>query len=190
MYNFFRFFVASLFKHDVTSRRLFQQKIATHVADRIDEIDAQILDLLQDNGRMKRNEIAEQVGLSLPSVSERMRKLEERGVIEGYRVHLAPRRLNFDIAAFIAVRVDGSENYESFIERATVLPEVLEVHSITGEGSHLLKVRLKNTAALEKLLFQIQRWPGVHGTLTSMVLSTFKESSRLPVEPMELFLDE
>lgn len=160
------------------------------MADRLDEIDTQILELLQDNGRMKRNEIAEHVGLSLPSVSERMRKLEERGVIEGYHATLAPKRLNFDIAAFISVRVDGSKNYEAFIDRATALPEVLEVHSITGEGSHLLKVRLKNTGALERLLYQIQRWPGVHGTLTSMVLSTFKESSRLPVEPMDLFMDE
>ena len=158
--------------------------------DRIDEIDAQILELLQANGRIKRNEIAEHVGLSLPSVSERMRKLEERGVIEGYRARLAPKRLNFDIAAFIRVRVDGSENYQAFIERAMAVPEILEVHSITGEGSHLLKVRLKNTGALERLLFQIQRWPGVHGTLTSMVLSTFKESDRLPVEPMDLLLDE
>jgi Lrp/AsnC family leucine-responsive transcriptional regulator len=139
---------------------------------------------------MKRNEIAEHVGLSLPSVSERMRKLEERGVIHGYHARLAPRRLNFDIAAFISVRVDGSKNYEGFIERASALPEVLEVHSITGEGSHLLKVRLKNTAALERLLYNIQRWPGVHGTLTSMVLSTFKETSNLPVEPMDLFMEE
>lgn len=139
---------------------------------------------------MKRNEIAEHVGLSLPSVSERMRKLEERGVIEGYHARLVPKRLNFDIAAFIRVGVDGSANYEAFIERATALPEVLEVHSITGEGSHLLKVRLKNTRALERLLYQIQRWPGVHGTLSSMVLSTFKESNRLPVEPMDLYTDE
>lgn len=139
---------------------------------------------------MKRNEIAEHVGLSLPSVSERMRKLEERGVIEGYYARLAPKRLNFDIAAFIRVRVDGSENYEAFIKRACELPDVLEVHSITGEGSHLLKVRLKNTGTLERLLYQIQRWPGVHGTLTSMVLTTFKESSRLSVEPMDLFTDE
>ncbi len=160
------------------------------MADRLDEIDTQILELLQDNGRMKRNEIAEHVGLSLPSVSERMRKLEERGVIEGYHASLSPKRLNYDIAAFIRVRVDGSKNYEAFIERATAMPEVLEVHSITGEGSHLLKVRLKNTGALERFLYQIQRWPGVHGTLTSMVLSTFKESSRLPVEPMDLFMDE
>lgn len=156
------------------------------MVDRIDEIDARILELLQERGRIKRNVIAEEVGLSLPSVSDRMRKLEERGVIAGYAAHLHPKRLNFDITAFIRARVDGSANYASFIERAMALPEILEVHSITGEGSHMLKIRVRNTAALERLLFKIQRWPGVHGTLTSMVLSTFKETFELPVEPMDL----
>ncbi len=157
------------------------------MVDRIDEIDARILELLQERGRIKRNVIAEEVGLSLPSVSERMRKLEERGVITGYSAHLNPKRLHFDIAAFIRVRVDGSENYAVFVENACSLPEVLEVHSITGDGSHILKIRVRNTEALERLLFKIQRWAGVHGTLTSMVLSTFKETFKLPVEPTELY---
>ena len=159
------------------------------MADRLDEIDVRILELLQERGRIKRNQIAEEVGLSLPSISERMRKLEERGVVTGYSAHLDPKRLNFDITAFIRVRVEGSSNYAAFIEKATSRPEVLELHSITGEGSHILKIRVKNTAALERLLFQIQRWPGVHGTLTSMVLSTFKETFELAVEPMELHME-
>ena len=154
---------------------------------RIDDIDARVLELLQERGRIKRNQIAEEVGLSLPSVSDRMRKLEERGVITGYAAHCDPKSLHFDISAFIRVRVDGSENYAAFVDNATVLSEVLEVHSITGDGSHILKVRVKNTAALERLLFKIQRWPGVHGTLTSMVLSTFKETFELPVEPMDIY---
>ncbi|MFV1980173.1 MAG: Lrp/AsnC family transcriptional regulator [Rhodothermia bacterium] len=157
------------------------------MVDRIDEIDARILELLQKRGRIKRNVIAEEVGLSLPSVSERMRKLEDRDVITGYSAHLNPKRLHFDIAAFIRVRVDGSENYAVFVENACSLSEVLEVHSITGDGSHILKIRVRNTEALERLLFKIQRWAGVHGTLTSMVLSTFKESFELPVEPTQLY---
>jgi Lrp/AsnC family leucine-responsive transcriptional regulator len=159
------------------------------LTDRIDEIDVRILELMQEHGRIKRNQIAEEVGLSLPSVSDRIRKLEERGVIVGYTAHLAPKRLHFDVSAFIQVRVDGSANYADFIERAKSQEEVLEVHSITGEGSHMLKIRVKNTAALERLLFRIQRWPGVHGTITNMVLSTFKESLVLPIEPMELHKD-
>ncbi len=156
------------------------------MVDRIDEIDVQILELLQSRGRIKRNAIAEKVGLSLPSVSDRIRKLEERGVIKGYAAQLDPKRLNFDISAFIRIRVDGSKHYAAVLKSADATPEILELHSITGDGSHMLKVRVKNTAALERLLAAIQRWPGVHGTQTSMVLSTYKETFRLPVEPIEL----
>ena len=143
--------------------------------DKIDEIDIQILDLLQRNGRIKRSMIAEEVGLSIPSVSDRMRKLEERGVITGYHAAIDGKLIHIDITAFIRVRVDGSTNYPEFVSRAVEHNEVQEIHSITGEGSHILKVRTKNTTSLEQLLSQIQTWPGVSGTSTSIVLSTMKE---------------
>ena len=155
--------------------------------ERIDEIDAKILQLLQEQGRIKRNRIAEEVGLSVPSVSERMRKLEERGVIEGYHAVLNAKRLHMDITAYIRVKVDTSGHYPDFIQHAAAQDEVLEVHSITGEGSHILKIRTQNTTTLEKLLSRIQSWPGVEGTMTSIVLSTFKETRLLPVTPMEIF---
>jgi Lrp/AsnC family leucine-responsive transcriptional regulator len=158
--------------------------------ERIDEIDAKILTLLQAYGRIKRNRIAEEVGLSVPSVSERMRKLEERGVLVGYHAVINTKRLHMDITAFIRVMVDGSDHYEEFVARASELPEVLEVHSITGEGSHIVKVCTRNTTTLERLLSQIQSWPGVHGTSTSIVLSTFKETRQVPVTPMELYPNE
>ena len=154
--------------------------------ERIDDIDVKILTLLQENGRMKRNRIADEVGLSVPSVSERMRKLEERGVITGYHAVLDAKRLHIDITAFIRVMVDGSEYYGEFVKRALALDEVLEVHSITGEGSHILKVRTRNTTSLERLLSQVQAWPGVHGSSTSIVLSTFKETRNLRPAAMEL----
>lgn len=155
--------------------------------DRIDEIDAKILELLQENGRMKRNAIAEVVGLSVPSVSERMRKLEDRGVIMGYHAVVDAKRLHHDITAFIRVSVDGSANYASFVAEAYSLPEVLEVHSITGEGSHIIKIRTRSTTTLERLLSRVQSMPGVHGTSTSIVLSTFKETRTVEAAPMELF---
>ena len=157
------------------------------MTDRIDEIDAKILRLLQQNGRIKRNRIAEEVGLSVPSVSERMRKLEERGIIDGYYAVLNSKRIHLDITAFIRVQVDGSQSFPEFVRRATARPEILEVHSCTGEGSHIVKVRTSTTTELEKLLADIQRWPGVHGSLTSIVLSTYKETRELAVEPMELY---
>lgn len=153
---------------------------------RLDEIDVRILELLQENGRIKRSRIAEEVGLSVPAVSDRMRKLAERGVLEGYHAVVSARRLGFDITAFIRVTVDGSENYPAFVERAADQDEIQEVHSITGDGSHILRVLTPNTSTLERLLSRIQSWPGVHGTSTSIVLSSFKDTRVVPAQPMTL----
>jgi len=136
---------------------------------------------------MQRSDIAEVVDLSISAVSDRMRKLEERGVIQGYRAVVDPKRLHLDITAFIRVSVEGSERYSGFVERVGGMDEVLEVHSITGEGSHLLKVRTKNTTTLERFLSDIQALPGITHTTTSIVLSSFKESRTVPAEPMELY---
>ena len=154
--------------------------------ERIDEIDAQILNLLQMNGRMKRNRIAEEVGLSLPSVSERMRKLEERGVIQGYYAVVDHKRLRMDITAFILINVDGKENYDEFVRLASENESILEVHLITGQGSHLLKVRTRDTTSLEHFLLELQSWPGVHGTSTSIVLSSYKETRFIKALPTYL----
>ena len=149
--------------------------------ERIDHIDAQILQLLQQHGRMKRNVIAEKVHLSVPSVSERMRKLEEKGIIQGYHAVLNAKQLDIDITAFIRVIVDGSKNYNSFIDYALTEKEVQEIHSITGDGSHLLKIRTKNTSTLESLLSRLQSLPGIHGTTTSIVLSSYKETRTIEI---------
>jgi len=157
------------------------------VSHSIDEIDAKILELLQRSGRMKRSDVAEEVDLSISAVSERMRKLEERGVIEGYTAVVDAKRLRLDITAFIRVSVDGSEHYPEFVSRVTDMEHVLELHSITGEGSHLMKVRVKDTTYLERFLSEIQALPGVSRTTTSIVLSTFKETRTVPTEPMSLY---
>ena len=148
----------------------------------IDETDLKILKHLQKFGRAQRNEVAEVVGLSVPSVSERMRKLEEKGLIDHYMAVLNSRRFHFDITAYIFVEVDGSEHYPTFTRNATEHPEVLECHSITGDGSHVLKVRTRNTQTLEKFLTLIQTWDGVKKTRSNIVLSTFKETQELPIE--------
>lgn len=154
--------------------------------ERIDDIDVRILELLQENGRIKRSRIAEEVGLSVPTVSDRMRKLSERGVLTGYFAKLNPKRMHIDITAFVRVRIDGSENYPNFILEVKKMAEVQELHSITGEGSHILKIRTKNTTTLEALLSRLQAIPGVGATTTSIVLSTLKETAVLPVEAMTL----
>ena len=149
---------------------------------KLDPIDHRILEILQKNARTKLNEMAQQLGLTIPTISERIQKLEERGFIKGYTTILDAKRLGKDITAFITVSIDSSKHYQMFMERARETEEILECHSVTGEGSHLLKVRADNTNALEKLLSRIQSWPGVLSTKTSVVLSTIKESTVLKTQ--------
>ena len=148
----------------------------------LDEIDVKLLEILQRRGRTKRNDLADAVGLSVPSISDRMKKLEEGGVVLGYHATLDSKKLGRDITAFIFVTVDSSKHFNQFIEHAAGVDDILECHAITGEGSHLLKVRTTNTAALEKLLAKIQAWSGVISTRTNLVLSTTKETMRIKVE--------
>jgi len=142
----------------------------------LDELDILILDTLQRNGRIKRSELAEVVKLSLPATSDRLRKLEDRGYIRGYAAVLDPAKFGKDITAFVQVSVDTSLHYDNFLKHVQKSPEILECHAITGEGSHLLKIRTDNTAALEHVLSQIQSWKEVRRTQTSIVLSTTKET--------------
>lgn len=148
----------------------------------LDDIDAKILEILQKSGRTKRNELAEAVGLSLPSISDRLKKLEDNGIITGYFATVDHKKLGRDITAFIFVTVDSSKHYTAFLEHAKQLDDILECHAITGEGSHLLKIRTTNTGSLEKLLAKIQAWSGVVSTRTNLVLSTSKESMHIKVE--------
>jgi Lrp/AsnC family leucine-responsive transcriptional regulator len=147
----------------------------------LDDIDIKLLEALQQNGRVKRNELAESVGLSLPSVSERLQKLENAGIIEGYYTKLNAKKLGKDISAFIFVSVDSSKHYQTFLDHAAQVEEIIECHAVTGEGSHIIKIRTENTSTLERLLGKIQAWQGVIGTKTHLVLSSSKETTRIKV---------
>jgi Lrp/AsnC family leucine-responsive transcriptional regulator len=147
----------------------------------LDDIDVTILEILQKEGRTRRNELAELVGLSLPAASERLRKLEEAGIITGYYAKLNHKLLGKDITAFVVVTIDSSKHFATFTEHINATDDILECHGITGEGTHILKVRADNTENLEKLLAKVQSWHGVMKTSTSMVLSTSKETTKIKV---------
>ena len=149
----------------------------------IDSIDVQILDILQKDGRIQRNRIAEKVGLTIPAVSERMRKLEKKGIIDGYHAKVNHSAIGKDVTAFVFVMTSPSKKYDEFIKHAREENDVIECHSITGEGSHLLKIQTDNTSTLEKLLSEIQSWPGVLQTRTYIVLSSYKDFSPLKPSP-------
>ncbi len=156
----------------------------------LDLIDLQILRALQQNARVQLGALAELVALSAPAVGERLKKLEERGIILAFTTQLAPVPLALDITAFIMVRVDSSTHYPKFLAKAASNEEVMECHAITGDASHILKIRTRNTSSLEVLLGEIQRWPGVIGTRTNLVLSTQKEALALPLAHLEEVIGE
>ncbi|HEY4611915.1 MAG TPA: Lrp/AsnC family transcriptional regulator [Bacteroidota bacterium] len=147
----------------------------------LDDIDIKILEVLQKQGRTRRNDLAERVGLSLPAASERLRKLEESGIISGYFAKVDHKQLGKDITAFVTVTIDSSKHYHAFLDHANAAEDILECHAITGEGTHIIKVRTENAASLEKLLAKIQSWQGVVKTTTSVALSTTKETFRVRV---------
>ncbi len=147
----------------------------------LDDLDIKILNILQKNARAKRNVIAETVGLSLPSVSERLNKLEEKGIIQGYYTKLNRKSFGYDILAYVLVTMDSSKHYKALIAKVEKNPMVIECHSVLGEGSHLLKIVAKNTEVLEKLLGEIQSWPGVISTKTTFILSAIKETTEINI---------
>jgi Lrp/AsnC family leucine-responsive transcriptional regulator len=121
------------------------------MANQVDSLDEQILAALQENGRLTMKSLAEQVGLSSPAMIERVRRLEERGVISGYRAIVAPAALGRPISALIAATVDRRDQ-DAFNRLVQEQAAVAEVHRTTGDATHLVKVNVPDMATLEKLV--------------------------------------
>jgi Lrp/AsnC family leucine-responsive transcriptional regulator len=153
----------------------------------VDAIDRSLLSRLQRDGRATQLELAKAVGLSQPAVAERIRKLEERGVVVGYTARVAPAKVGLDITAYIGVGIEHPKFFDGFAKKVKGLDEVLECHRVAGEDSYLLKIRTRNTGTLDKLLVKVLRTiPGVTRTSTVIVLASIKEETRLPdVGPAE-----
>ena len=133
-----------------------------------DEIGWKILGELQQNARIAFAELGRRVGLSTPAVTERVHKMEEAGIILGYRAQVDPAKAGLPILAFITVKVSG-ENLTHFMKIAASRHEVLECHRVTGADSFLLKTAVSNVAHLERLLDALMPYVA---TTTLMVLST------------------
>jgi len=138
--------------------------------------------MLQAHGRSRLADIAEQVALSAPAVMERVKKLEATGVIKGYTALLDGKTVGKDITAFIGVSTGNQRDIDNFAAQMVHYSDVLECHHVTGDESFILKVKARNTGALEKLLGDIRSVQGVTRTITKVVLSTAKESQMLELE--------
>ena len=152
----------------------------------IDATDLQILTILQSNARTTNADIARQLGMAPSAILERIRKLEQRGVIQGYEARIAPEALGLGVLAFVAVRTDERVGDECAGERLARIPEVQEVHHVAGEDCYLLKVRVSDAKSLGRLLQErIKAVESVRGTRTTVVLDTLRESSLLPLPQEE-----
>lgn len=142
----------------------------------MDLIDLHILDVLKDNGRATASEISKKVNLSVPAVSERMKKLEDSEIIKQYTIKINREKMNYKLLAIVFVNIDRSEHIEAFRSRIVQCPEVLECHHLAGEYDYMLKILTTDTNALEDFLSNhLKKISGVQKSNTFIVLSTLKE---------------
>jgi Lrp/AsnC family leucine-responsive transcriptional regulator len=148
----------------------------------INDLDRQILTILQRNARTSNAEIARQVGLAPSAVFERIRKLEERGVLQSYTARIDPHAAGLGLVAFTFVRSNDRPGGIQTAEKLAEIPEVLEVHHVAGEDCFLVKVRAADTEALGRLLRErLGKIGTITSTRTTIVLETVKETAELPI---------
>jgi Lrp/AsnC family leucine-responsive transcriptional regulator len=160
-------------------RTLVKIILILNLINLIDQIDLKIISILQNNGRTRLADIADEVELSAPAVMERVKKLEASGVIKGYQALVDGKKVGKDVTAFIGVSIGNQRDIDQFATQILRYQDVLECHHVTGDESFILKVKSANTGSLEKLLGQIRSVEGVTRTVTKIVLSTAKESQVL-----------
>jgi Lrp/AsnC family leucine-responsive transcriptional regulator len=139
---------------------------------RISDHDANILDVLQRDGRRPYADLGADVGMSGPSAHERVKKLEARGVIQGYAAIVDPRAIGYDILAFSWITQAPGTTSNDLTDAFRAIPEIEECHHITGEADYLIKVRARDTRDLERVLRQVQSTPNVFQTETDVVFSS------------------
>ena len=140
----------------------------------IDDKDQKILDILTVSGREPASSISEKIGISVPTVIDRIKKLQDSGIIKGYSAIIDSKKIGLDISAIITIISESSTKYSLFIDNAKKEKDIEKCFTTTGSGSHVLLVNTKNTESLEKLLRKIQQWPGVSRTETQIILTSFK----------------
>ncbi len=148
----------------------------------MEEIDRAIIGALSADGRLSYTDLAERVGLSVSAVHQRVRRLEQRGVVKGYAARLDYEAVGLPLTAFVAIRPIDAAAPDDAPERLAKLPEIESCYSVAGEDFYLLLVRVKSPSDLERLLHEIRVAANVT-TRTTVVLSTPYEGRPLDVTP-------
>ncbi|MGF1492151.1 MAG: Lrp/AsnC family transcriptional regulator [Microcoleaceae cyanobacterium] len=148
----------------------------------LDETDLKILHCLMVQGRITWSELATILNLSSPAAAERVRRLEERGVISGYAAQVNPDAVDCSLLAFVAVTLQHPQYRSGFLQRVQDTVEVVECHHVTGEDDYLLKIRCQNTHHLEQVISEgIKGIDGILKTRTTIALSTAKTTAAIPL---------
>ena len=150
----------------------------------IDRTDRRILTLLQADGRISTVDLAEKIGLSPTSTSERLKRLQREGFVSGFRAMLDPHRLGLELLVFVEVSLDKTtpDVFEKFAAAVRRAPEVLECHMVAGGFDYLIKTRVADMAAYRRFLGDVLlALPGVKETRTYAVMEEVKTDGVLPV---------
>jgi len=147
----------------------------------MDETDLTILSLLQPNSFLTNTELSKKIGMAPSAVLERIKKLEQKGIIEGYPTRIKPEAVDLTLLAFIFVKTSEGPGNASVAKQLAKLPEVLELHHIAGEDCYIVKVSTKNPQSLIHLMREKFKIPNLLSTKTTIVLETLKETNQLPI---------
>jgi DNA-binding Lrp family transcriptional regulator len=153
-------------------------------SQKIDDIDKKILEILQARAKITNARLSEEIGLSPAPTLERVKKLEQMGIISSYHAKLNTEKIGLGVTTFVLATLTGHNraNIEGFIEEIQKIPEVIECHHITGAGDFILKVIAKDIASYQKLMLEkVSDIKQVDNMQSMVVLSTFKDSKVIPV---------
>ena len=151
---------------------------------KIDKIDRQILQILQASAKITNAQLSKEIGLSPAPTLERVKKLEQSGLIKSYHAKLDTEKIGLGVSTFVLVSLMGhnKENIEKFTNEINTIDEVIECHHITGTGDFILKIIAKDIASYQKLMLEkVSDIPVVDNMQSMVILSTFKDSKVLPI---------
>lgn len=161
---------------------------STKLKHKTDRVDKKILEILQSDGRITNAQLSKEVGLSPAPTLERVKKLEQVGIIKGYHAELNPERIGLGVTTFVRVSLKSHNNttIEKFVSAINDIKEVTECHHTTGSGDFILKVVARDISSYQRLMLErITNIEEIDDMESMVILSTFKNSHVLPVEHIE-----
>jgi len=155
-----------------------------HTIPKLDEIDRKILMILQSNGKITNAQLSKEIGLSPAPTLERVKKLENNGIIESYHAKINCSQVGLGVSTFVQVSLKGhnKENIQGFLEEINKIEEVIECHHITGSGDFILRIISMDIPSYQKLMLEkVSDIKQVDNLQSMVILSTFKESKIIPI---------